>query len=451
MFIIFYSSFMKKIFLLFLILNSLLFSQSYLNNNKKNDTIVLPVIIDSIRIDGNKTTEPHIILNELTFKEGDKVDSSDIKFNRERVYSLGIFNHVNLNVQRENKKNILVINVEESWYIYPIPFIGIKDRDWNKVNYGINFRVRNLRGRNETVRLILSFGYDPEYFLLYSNPYLIKNQNISFDFSANYSTIKNKSDKAELIYGEEFDQKFISTSVALGKRLNLFNKLFLSLAYNYIETPKYFHKINISNDRIDRNFALGLKYIYDSRDLVQFPDEGLFTSIELQNKGLGIDDINYQIFNLDFREYRFLIRDFSAKWRFAMRTAFGNDIPYYDYSYFGFRERIRGHYFDEKEGKNMLFGSLEFKYPIIKEWNIDFNFPIIPKSLQSFRIALYTQIFTDTGFLEDTFSDLKLKKFDTGFGFGFTFLVLPYNMARLEFGFDEKGKSEVIFDLGLSF
>lgn len=442
---------MKKIFFLFLLFNSLFLAQSYSINDKKNDGVVLPVIIDSIRINGNKTTEPHIILNELTFKEGDKVDSSDLKFNRERVYSLGIFNYVNLNVQREHKKNILVINVEESWYIYPIPFIGIKDRDWNKVNYGINFRIHNLRGRNETVRLILSFGYDPEYFLFYSNPYLIKDENISFDFSANYSTLTNKSDKAESIYGGEFEQKFISTSISLGKRFNLFNKLFLSLAYNYIETPKYFPRINISNDRIDRNFSLGLKYIYDSRDLAQFPNEGLFTSIELQNKGLGIDNINYQIFNLDFREYRNLIKNFSAKWRFALRTAFGNDIPYYDYSYFGFRERIRGHYFEEIEGKNMLFGSLELKYPIIKEWNLDFDFPIIPKSLQSFRIALYTQIFTDTGYLEDNFSDLKLKKFNSGYGLGFTLLILPYNMARLEFGFDENGKSEVIFDVGLSF
>ena len=89
----------------------------------------ISIKVDSILILGNKITEPDIILRELTFAMGDSVSYEQLKFNRERIYSLGIFNRVELNITEESHSNILIISVEESWYIYPIPFVELEDKD----------------------------------------------------------------------------------------------------------------------------------------------------------------------------------------------------------------------------------------------------------------------------------------------------------------------------------
>ena len=49
------------------------------------------ILIDSIKITGNEITETFIITRELTFKPGDKINPEILDYNRERVFSLGIF------------------------------------------------------------------------------------------------------------------------------------------------------------------------------------------------------------------------------------------------------------------------------------------------------------------------------------------------------------------------
>ncbi len=68
-------------------------SLKYLNNEM--------IRVDSITIRGNETTEEYIILRELTFEAGDEINKKILAFNRERIYSLGIFNSVQVNPEIE--------------------------------------------------------------------------------------------------------------------------------------------------------------------------------------------------------------------------------------------------------------------------------------------------------------------------------------------------------------
>ena len=128
------------------------------------------VIIDSIVIIGNDQSEDFIILRELNITLGDTLNPIIAEYNRERVYSLNIFNVVNLHPFKLNDINYLLITIEESWYIYPLPFITLKDRDWSKISYGVAVKIANFRGRNETIQASAGFGFDPFFFLSYSNP-----------------------------------------------------------------------------------------------------------------------------------------------------------------------------------------------------------------------------------------------------------------------------------------
>ncbi|MCL6493548.1 MAG: BamA/TamA family outer membrane protein [Ignavibacterium sp.] len=408
--------------------------------------------VDSISIKGNEQTEEFIIRRELTFDIGDTLSAEIVKYNRERIYSLGLFAHVFVYPIEKNSTNILEIFVEERWYIYPIPFVTIKEKDFNKLSFGIYLKINNFRGRNEEITAVAAFGYDPAYSINYYNPNLIGKEDFFLKTGLIYSDVSNKSPSAEILYGEEFSQKFFRTHFLFGKRLGLFHKLYLATSYNYYESPKYIPGINVSGDRIDRFPELQFGYEFDSRDLIQFPRDGIFASASFSFNGLGINSINYNVARIDFREYRKIVDNLFSKWRFSARFTNGNEIPFYDYSILGIDEKVRGYFTRKTEGNHFYFASAEFFYPIIEELNLDFDFiPIIPEQLLKFRIALYTQAFGDAGTTQYKDQSLSFNRFISGYGLGLTLLVLPYNILRIEYALDNFGNNEWIFDLGVSF
>ena len=150
------------------------------------------VIIDSIVIKGNNQTEDFIILRELTVTLGDTINPELAEYNRERVYSLNIFNEVKLHPFQLNNVSYLLITIEESWYIYPLPFITLKDRDWSKISYGVAVKIANFRGRNETLRGRLALGYDPSLTFSYFNPNLSRNLDLFSNFQIGLQEVNNK-------------------------------------------------------------------------------------------------------------------------------------------------------------------------------------------------------------------------------------------------------------------
>ena len=408
--------------------------------------------VDSILVQGNEITEEEIILRELTFNPKDTVSQALLNYNKERIYSLGLFTKVDLFIYPENKKNVLVISVEESWYIYPLPVVSLRENDWNKLSYGFYVVIKNFRGRNETIISRAEFGYDPALQLSYYKPNVIPGSDFFWGADILYTSITNKSINAFYLFGGDFSQKFIVGGLQIGKRFGSYQRLSAKLNYNYVETPKFVNLINASNQRIDRYPSIGFQYSYDTRDLAQFPKSGILGMLYFDYKGFGLNDINYQVFGLDFREYRNVFADLTAKWRFTARFTSGKTIPSYDYSLIGYNEKIRGNYSRKLEGNNYYIGSLELFYPIIKDFNISLDFvPIVPKELLSYRVALYLELFGDTGATKILGKPIKFNDFRSGYGAGLTLLILPYSSLRFELAFDEYRNSEFILGLGLSF
>lgn len=411
------------------------------------------VVIDSIKITGNETTKDFVILRELTISIGDTISPRTASYDRERIYSLRIFNAVELKPYRYQQQNYLLIVVEESWYIYPIPVFFLKDKDWSKLSYGMALSWLNFRGRNERITGLATFGYDPSFGFTYFNPNLAYNQNLNFQTNIAYTTVTNRSLEAEDLYGSQFEQESFVSRLQLGKRFGNYHWLYLNTGFDYIETPIYIEGINASNSRIDRTLIGGLSYVYDTRDLRQYATEGLYSLLSFEYKGFGIDNIGYYVADLDFREYRKIADTFTAKWRITARHTGGELVPYYDYSYIGYGNRVRGYFYgDEQEGNDSFLGSIEFDYPIINETRIDLYFiPLLPRSLLSYRFSLIAELFADTGATRDEGDAWTIRSFDSGYGAGLSFLVLPYFICRVEFAINDNARTEWIFDLGASF
>lgn len=407
--------------------------------------------VDSIKIFGNKVTDPEVITEELTFKKGDFVTKKILDFNRERVYSLGLFTNVSIFPVFRDSLSILVINVKESWYIWPIPVLDIRDNMIKRTTYGIDLQFKNFRGQNETLNLNANFGYDPSFGISYYRPWLLRDENIFLSVDLYYRNPINKSMIAQSLYGEAFNQRIYTGSLMVGKRFDLFNLAGVWGGYDYVETPRFIPGISASNERIDRVPRAGISYTFDSRNLKQFPDSGFYAYAGYEHKGFGLGNINYSVARVDLRSYYHLIGDLTAKWRLTSRVTIGPNVPYYDYSLLGSGERVRGHYNDIREGNYFYLASAELKYPIIREWDFSVKVPLIPTSLTSYRIEVFTNLFGDAGAVQKRNARLGLGDFYSGYGLGLTFLLLPYNIFRLEYAINELRHGELLFGFGFSF
>jgi len=169
-------------------------------------------------------------------------------------------------------------------------------------------------------------------------------------------------------------------------------------------------------------------------------------------KGIGNSEVSYGIVDFDLRKYYKIAGPLHLKWRVGLRETTGSNIPFYDISILGSDERVRGHYNTRDEGRGLVTGSIESYFNVINEMPIEFKLPIVPRSLTRYRVSLGFQFFYDAGISRpEGGSYLKEGVYQRGYGLGVTVSVLPYNIARAEIAFDEKGRSQLILDIGLSF
>lgn len=407
--------------------------------------------VDSIKIVGNDKTEDFIILRELTFAVGDSVSANDLEFNKQRLFSLKLFYFVEFYTISENGFNVLEIYLKETWYIFPLPILRIQDNDISRSNYGAMLVWNNFRGKNETITAFASLGYDPSYGISFFSPVFIPDDDISINISFVYQNINNKSSNALELIGNDFKYDYFGSNLNIGKRLNIYNDVSLRTGFQYVYSKSIGENITASGNNIDRVPLLGFEYIYDSRNLKQFADNGLFTGLAFDYKGFGLGNISYFVVNLDFREYRNITGDFSSKWRVKTRNTFGKTIPLYDYSYLGFSEYVRGYKQSEREGHNLILSTIEFAYPIVKDWDFTIDLLFLPPSLTSARISIYLTAFGETGSTYNNGESIGIKNFDSGFGGGITFLFLPRNALRLEYAINDLGKGEFVLGTKLSF
>lgn len=407
--------------------------------------------IDSLAISGNEVTKEFIILREMNIEKGDSVTAGDLNYNKERIYSLGLFSKVELFVTKPDSANILNINLKETWYIFPLPIFEAKSHSFDKLSYGVRLLYRNFRGRNETISAQFTLGYDPGLEVLYNNPVFL-GENLKFSVGYINSKISNKNKYYEYLNKGNFDYRANIFSISLGKRINQFNDAYLTLRYTNLNSPVYYSGLTASGNKIESYISGSLSYIFDSRDLVQQPARGSYLLTDFSYCGWGINNTNFGSVTLDFRQYYELMNKFIFKYRIANRSTFGELIPSHYKSFLGVGNYVRGHKNDYSEGNNFMTGTAELNYYAVKEWILKVKLPLIPEKLTTARIGIVFKSFFDIGKTFNRYSDLfETGKSQYGYGVGINILFLPHNAIRCDYAFNRYGKGEFIFAAGFSF
>lgn len=403
-------------------------------------------IVDTIIVAGNAKTESYVILDEMTLKPGSLVTAEAIQFDRNRIYSLGLFTSVDMFYDSLDTQRLVLVEVHERWYIIPIPILGARDGDPDKLFYGAGILHNNFRGRNQKLYGSAVFGFDPAFSFSFIDPLFDRQNNLYVGFSLSTSNVRNRSLVESALTGD-FDERHFEISGTIGKRLSLFEAAGMDGGIHYVKTSLYRQGRTASPNGVDVYLYLTAQYAYDSRDLREYATRGTFLQLFYTKNGFGESDVDFSRFGVDARQYIPLRGPLSFALRGHATMLSGTLIPTYARGYFGSGERIRGYYKTIWEGENLMGGTAELRCALFDTRTFLFSSLPLPPEFSVWRFGMSLALFAETGLAWYRQDKLRMESFVSGFGAGLHFL-LPYGyVLRTEYALSDEGQGQFILDL----
>ena len=406
-------------------------------------------VVDTIIVSGNEKTKTYVILDEMTLRPGAPVTADAIEYDRNRIYSLGLFTRVDISYDSLGGQHFLFVDVNERWYLIPYPILGFRDGDVKKVFYGGGLLHNNFQGRNQKLYGSLVLGYDPSLSLSFHDPLLDRSHNLFYSGSLSTSIVRNKSVVESALTGD-FDERHYDINGTIGKRFDLYRTASINPGYHIVNVSQYRQGRTASTDGTDRFLYGTVSYTFDSRDLREYAMQGAFYSFAVSKFGFGESPLDFARYSIDVRRYIPFGPDLSLATRAYTTLVTGRMIPTYAHAFLGYGEQVRGYFKTVIEGEDLAGATLELRYPILKARTIIFRAIPIPPEFAIWRFGISLALFADAGNAWYRKEKVQFRSFASGYGAGIHFL-LPYGyVARVEYAFNNYGKGQFIFDLRTS-
>ncbi|MDZ7288557.1 MAG: BamA/TamA family outer membrane protein [candidate division KSB1 bacterium] len=406
----------------------------------------LPIV--RILVTGNRHTKTPIILREMKTQVGDTLDIETLQADQKRILNLGLFNRVEIDsLQRPEGLHILV-GVTERLYFLPFPIFFITDRDWSKISFGAGVVHTNFRGRSEILAVSGWAGYNPALQVDYSNPWLFGPAQLLTSLRFFAQRVASRSLESSM---KDVNEKYLGGYWSIGRRFNLFTYLSLSFGYTELKYDPPVSGKTLDPSGHDRLPSLGVVFTFDKRDLFEYPRSGVLVKLWARRNGFTSNYIHYLRYGADLRGYQKIYRGLSLGGR-VMTDLSHDPIPLYDRVFLGYANRVRGNFYQRREGENLAMASVELRFPILpwRYFSLS-DVPMFAAYMQNMKFGISAGIFADYG---QTWFQGRHPDFSNGLrGFGAGLHIhLPYiYLLRLELGFDEHGHVERIADIGVAF
>jgi outer membrane protein assembly factor BamA len=425
--------------LCFIIFSVLLNTQN-LTAQTYADSSLTDRIIGVVRIYGNKKTKAPVILREMKQKIGEPLDPYLLEEDRKRIQNLNLFNRVIITVSPAGEEALIQISVTEKWFFLPYPILFMNERDWSKLSYGAGLTHVNFRGRAETLNGLFWLGYNPSIQMAYGNPWIGGKHHLAFQASVYYQRVLSKH-----YVDQEVFETYIGGEAVIGKRFGYHTFFNIHLGYKELTFKPSVAGETLMADGRDRLPSLKLSLILDHRDLREYPRSGWYLTGYVLKTGFPSTTIDYLWSGFDGRIYIPL----GIKPTLAFRTManFSSGVvPVYHRTYFGYNERVRGHFFEISEGENRALASIALRFPILPIRFFDLS---SHPQLSNLKFGISMALFADTGLTWMQGERVHSSKCISGYGLGIHF-HLPYvNVLRFELAFNEFRKAEFIVDLNV--
>ncbi len=430
-------------------------TKSVIKGNKASLIFVIaenrPSVIGKMIIRGNKKTKTSVIEREFTVREGDPYDQQEITRIRQRLYKLGIFGEVAINMlDRDDDKKIVrdvLVSLKEGKAGTVEVALGYSDYEELRGSFDISYR--NLGGQNRQIGFRTEQSSVVErYVLNFVEPWFLNIRSLPLKmFLMKEDTRAVNPETRDLLYRVD---KF---SYIAGIEKELINGLRAGLNYEYSFTDTTDVEPGIILSKEDTgNLGIGSispSLFYDNRDKPFDPTSGSRHGIVMKFASRAF-----------LSETEFVKASFQSSWYFQLKkgTVFAfsvrgglahsfeeaNEVPLIERYFLGGRSTVRGYTNDtlgpKDEDGNPTGGNL---FALV---NIEFRFSI----WRGFGIVA----FLDNGNVWQSADDLDSSlKHTVGGGLRYS---TPIGPVRVDYGYklnreSDESVGEAHFSFGHAF
>lgn len=461
---------------LFATLNLLLFAS--LNPLYSGEVSDSTYIVSKINITGNRITKDRVILRELTFSLNDTLFSNQIpdliERNKENIENTLLFNFVYVTFDTTKNNISANINVEERWYIWPIPIFEYADRNlsvflkegnFNRVNLGGYLRVDNFRGMRDQLKLRLVVGYRNQIALQYKTHSLDRENKHGISSWMYFAT---NNEIPFITSGNEPQYFKLDRGTA--------RKVFLTeITYQYRPKHYWYHRFTASHirasvaDTIARlnpsyfgngntNFSYSqvkFEVVLDKRDSKIFPLSGYYFDVEMARQGiLPSEDVSLWYTQFSARYYHSILPRFYGGIDLMTKISTESNLPYFMNEAVGFSNYIRGFEYYVTNGSTFMINKNSLKFEILPTKVV--NLPMVPQGkFKKAHLAIYWSLFGDTGWVKRDSNSLPNNTLEGEFLYGIgtgLYLVAYYDaILRVEYSVNKFGESGFFLHFGTPF
>lgn len=272
------------------------------------------VTITGIYLSGHKRTRERVIFREMDLKRGARIPSANLEERVQLSYNTlmntNLFASVDIRIDTLSADEVqLILNIRETWYLYPVPIFELADRNFNvwlnemnasldRVNIGAKLNYYNFTGRRDKLKIGFLTGYKREYGASYFHPYINAAGSLGLELSykyrrqreQNYLTVDNRQE----FYRDEdnFVYRQTTADVKLSYRRHLYVTHQLKVGYRATQVADTIGRVLnpdfFGGGRTEQDFlTLGYAYTKDKRDVRGYPWKGYLIRFSLDKDGLG--------------------------------------------------------------------------------------------------------------------------------------------------------------------
>lgn len=445
------------------------------------DTAVAKIFISDIQIEGNIKTKDEVILRQLTFVKGDSISTQflmeELKRSQQNLVNLGLFSIASVNIGLwEGNQVEIKISVKERWFTYPGLTLDLADRnfntwyddhhhDWNRIQYGMRFYQYNVRGRNESLKLIALLGYSKRFEAGYNIPFFDKKQQLGCKFNlvytedkmVNYITSGNK----EMVY-QNFDnvsKKNFSTQLDFFRKpgFNYSQRLGFDFVSNQISdtiaqlNPDYY----LNGNTTQKYLAIRFTYIADFRDMKYYPLKGNYLEWFISKQGLGLfDEVNILTTTLTFNQYYPLAKNWYVAFGTRLKYSWPSHQPYNIQRGLGYQsDYVSGYELYIIDGQQFAIQKANVKFHML-QFQVKTNDKNIFTKGAPIPIGFFLRGFIDGGYVVDEYelpTNFLANQTLLGYGLAFDLVTFYDSSIRFEYSFNRQGENGLYLHMSSTF
>lgn len=433
--------------------------------------------IASISIYGNNKTKSFIIEREIPFKQGDYVLEKDIQrkliIAREQLINTSLFLDVSVYIQKRYGQFVFITAyVKERWYIFPLPYFSLVDRNLNtwlvtynhslqRINYGVKFLHTNFSGRNDKLIIWLITGYSRQVSLKYERPFFDAKLHNGYNIFFNYTK------QRELNYGTGLSmQKFfkpdslfflregITAEADYVYRPALRTRHIFRLGYITENVADTIIKLNpgyLPKGRTKVGFPqIGYTLQYFRADYNAYPTKGFLGQAALSYRGFG-SNINLTQLQVISSYTIPVLPNTQIQFKEGAMLSLPFNQPFYNKKMFGYGGIfMRGLEYYVVDGVAGVIGRATVQHKLLQ-----FNLRLAPGKKQELDLpfTFYGKIYTDAGYAYDKNpgNSLLNNKMIYTWGLGFDMISFYDVVFKFDYSFNQFGESGLFIHVRTDF